>query len=96
MSLTHFDVQEHVATITLNRPKAMNALNPELRFELSERFNEVEAREDIWLAIVTGAGERAFCAGADLKHFALEREASDEQRAAWADMAAQTRPLNHR
>ncbi len=96
MSLTQFDVQEHVATITLNRPEAMNALNPELRFELSERFNEVEARDDIWLAIVTGAGERAFCAGADLKHFALEREASEEQRALWADMAARTRPLNQR
>ena len=66
--LSTFEVDGHVARITLNRPEAMNSLNPELRWELSQHYDEVERNDDIWLAVVTGAGERAFCAGADLKH----------------------------
>ena len=96
MSVSQFAVQDHVAYITLNRPEAMNALNPDLRWALSQHFDEVEANDDIWLAVVTGAGERAFCAGADLKHRALEREADEAQRAAWAKLTAETTPLNQR
>ena len=96
MSIVDWYVSNHVATITLNRPEAMNALNPELRFELSQCFDTVEADPDIWLAVVTGAGERAFCAGADLKHRAIERDATAEQKAAWAEMTANTTPLNQR
>ncbi len=96
MAIVEWQVSNHVATITLNRPEAMNALNPDLRFELSQCFDRVEADPDIWLAVVTGAGERAFCAGADLKHRAIEREATEEQRAQWAEMAANTTPLNQR
>ena len=85
-----------VLVITLNRPEAMNSLNPELRYELSRHYDEVERNDDIWLAIVTGAGERAFCAGADLKHRARERAASVEQRTYWADLAKDTRSLIER
>lgn len=96
MAIAELDVRDRVAYVTLNRPEAMNALNPELRFALSEIWDRVEADDDIWLAVVTGAGDRAFCAGADLKHRAIEREATDEQRQAWADMQAKTKPLNTR
>ncbi len=94
--VTNFEIRDRVAYITLNRPKAMNALNPELRWELSRYFDEVESNDEIWLAVVTGAGDRAFCAGADLKHRAVERDADDEQRARWARMEAETTPLNLR
>lgn len=94
--VTNFEIRDRVAYITLNRPKAMNALNPELRCELSRHFDEVESNDEIWLAVVTGAGDRAFCAGADLKHRAVERDADDEQRARWARMEAETTPLNLR
>jgi enoyl-CoA hydratase/carnithine racemase len=96
MSISEFSVTDHVAHITLNRPDAMNALNPELRFALSQHFDEVEQNENIWLAVVTGAGERAFCAGADLKHRSIERKASSEQRAEWARMERATTPLTQR
>ena len=95
-SVCEMTVADHVAWITLNRPDAMNALNPALRFELSRCWDEIERNDDIWVAVVTGAGTRAFCAGADLKHRALEREAPDEQRKRWSDMAANTTPLNER
>lgn len=94
--VTEFHVDGHVAHILLNRPEAMNSLNPDLRWELSRRFDEVERNDEIWLAVVTGAGKRAFCAGADLKHRAREREATAEQRAEWARKAAETKSLTER
>jgi enoyl-CoA hydratase/carnithine racemase len=56
----------HVATITYNRPRALNAINGELRQGLNAAWNRFREDEDAWVAIVTGAG-RAFCVGADLK-----------------------------
>jgi enoyl-CoA hydratase len=55
-----------VATVTLNRPDAMNAFSTELRLTLGRAFRELQADPEIRVAIVTGAG-RAFCAGMDLK-----------------------------
>jgi len=57
----------HITVVTLNRPSVMNALHKPAHFELHEVFNEFAADPDQWLAIVTGAGDRAFCAGNDLK-----------------------------
>lgn len=94
--VTRFEVSGHVATITLHRPDAMNALNPELRHALSQHFDEVERNDDIWIAVVTGAGSKAFCAGADLKHRAIERDASEAQKQHWLELLRQTRPLNER
>ena len=56
-----------VTIVTLNRPEAMNALNSAIHWELDEAFNDFAADPDQWAAILTGAGERAFCAGSDLK-----------------------------
>ena len=96
LTVSTLDVRDHVAFVTLDRPEAMNSLNPQLRWELSKIFDEVERNDDIWVAVITGAGERAFCAGADLKHRAIERDASDAERARWAVQAAETRSLIER
>jgi len=93
---TLFEVKDKVAWITLNRPQAMNSLNPELRWQLSEHMNEVANNEDIWLAVITGAGDKAFCAGADLKQRALEQTASAEQLANWRQLARETRHIIER
>lgn len=95
-NVTTFEVEDHVATITLNRPDAMNALNPDLRWSLSQHFDEVERNDNIWIAVVTGAGNKAFCAGADLKHRAIERDSSDDQKAHWQKLLDETTPLNER
>ena len=60
-------VAGHVTIVTLNRPAVMNALHKPAHFELHEVFNAFAADPDQWVAIVTGAGDRAFCAGNDLK-----------------------------
>ena len=60
-----YEVDGHTATITLNRPEALNALSPHMITELRAAYDEAENDDDIWLMIVTGTG-RAFCTGADV------------------------------
>jgi E-phenylitaconyl-CoA hydratase len=61
-----YELDGHVATITYNRPEALNAINAEMRVALNHAFARFRDEEDAWVAIVTGAG-RAFCAGADMR-----------------------------
>jgi enoyl-CoA hydratase/carnithine racemase len=53
--------------VTINRPEVMNALHSEAHWEFDRVWNEFAAREDLWVGIITGAGNRAFSAGNDLK-----------------------------
>lgn len=62
-----FTVQGRVAVITLNRPEALNAINGATWQALGEAFERFSQDPELWVAVITGAGERAFCAGADLK-----------------------------
>jgi len=82
MSYDHviYEKHGHVARVTLNRPERMNALDAHSHAELIEIFDDFAADPDLWLGIVTGAGERAFCAGNDLKATA-EASAQGEVRA---------------
>ncbi len=59
-------VENRVARLTLNRPKALNAMNLEMMMELRALVDEMDAREDVSVVVMQGAG-RAFCAGMDLK-----------------------------
>jgi enoyl-CoA hydratase/carnithine racemase len=62
-----YDKRGHVAWITFNRPEVMNALHPPCHDELDRIWNDFAADRDSWVAILTGAGDRAFSAGNDLK-----------------------------
>ena len=62
-----FVVDGHVATITLNRPHKLNAVTPEMSDAIVTAVESVNASDSIRCVIVTGAGERAFCAGSDIK-----------------------------
>src|SRR5215218_5811657 len=62
----HYEVQEHVATIRLDRPEALNSINREMNEQLARTWARFRDDEDAWVAILTGTGDRAFCAGADL------------------------------
>ena len=70
-----YEVRDRIAYITLNRPEAMNALNAAVRQGLNESLLSFRDDPDAWVAIMTGAGERAFSAGADLKEMSASREA---------------------
>src|SRR5215831_21159908 len=60
-------VQDHIAVAVLNRPEAMNAFDPEMREALYRLWDQVQEDDDIRVLIITGAGEKAFCTGSDLK-----------------------------
>lgn len=64
---TLYEKRDGIATITINRPQAMNALNDETVQELLSRFEDVEKDKNIRVIVITGAGGKAFCAGLDLK-----------------------------
>ncbi|SIR78767.1 enoyl-CoA hydratase/isomerase family protein [Pseudacidovorax sp. RU35E] len=62
-----YTVQDGVAVVTLNRPEAMNSIDPESNEQLLSIWDEVSNNEDVRVLVLTGSGERAFCTGADLK-----------------------------
>jgi enoyl-CoA hydratase len=65
-----FEVNQGIGTITVNRPKALNALNGALLGELSQALDEIAADEDIRVLVLTGAGDKSFVAGADITELA--------------------------
>ncbi len=67
MSILLKEERDGVLLLTLNRPEAMNALSNALSTEMAQTLATISARRDLRAVIITGAGERAFCAGADLK-----------------------------
>jgi enoyl-CoA hydratase/carnithine racemase len=69
MSELCFEKQDHVVTLTINRPDRMNTISVGMLSELSERLLEADADPDARVVVITGAG-RAFCAGLDLKEAA--------------------------
>lgn len=66
MSL-QYEKRGKIVIITLNRPEVLNALDPETYEEFSEACIDFGDDDNVWVAIITGAGEKAFCVGADLK-----------------------------
>jgi enoyl-CoA hydratase/carnithine racemase len=68
MSNVLFEVRDRVARVTLNRPASMNAVDGETEQELQRIWSAIEADRDVRVVVLTGAGERAFCAGSDMKN----------------------------
>ena len=62
-----YEKSDGIATITINRPKALNALNEETIPEFFSSLEDAEKDENVRVIVITGAGEKAFCAGLDLK-----------------------------
>jgi len=71
-----YEKRGHIATVTINRPRVMNALHPPAHADLARVWDDYIADGDLWVAILTGAGDRAFSAGSDLKYRVTE---ADEQ-----------------
>src|SRR5690349_12234233 len=74
-----------VAVVTLNRPEAMNAMSKALRSELYRAMVALDADPDVSVVILTGAGERAFTAGLDLKELGSDPKAMSAANAEGAD-----------
>lgn len=61
-----FEVKDHIAFVTINRPEKLNALNNQTMLELKDVFTKIKNDNDIYVVIITGSGEKAFVAGADI------------------------------
>jgi enoyl-CoA hydratase/carnithine racemase len=59
---------DNLLIVTINRPERMNALHPPGNAEMAQVFDDFQANPDLWVAIITGEGDRAFCAGNDLRY----------------------------
>ncbi len=78
----------HLLTIHLNRPERMNALHPPANGELAEAFDGFVSDDDLWVAIITGSGDRAFSAGNDLKYQAEGGDMSAQPASGFAGLTA--------
>jgi crotonobetainyl-CoA hydratase len=67
MSDVEFTKDGHVAKVRLNRPKALNSVTPEMDQMLLDAWTEINRDPEIWVAVLSAEGEKAFCAGADIK-----------------------------
>lgn len=90
------DSTEHVLTVTIDRPEVLNSLHPAASFELAQVFDEFESDALHRVAIITGAGERAFCAGLDLKSQATSDRLPDAPLTGFAGLTERyggTKPI---
>jgi E-phenylitaconyl-CoA hydratase len=67
MATVELTIEERIAVVRLNRPEAMNSVDPEMRKLLHSTWERIATDDNIRVAIITGAGEKAFCTGSDLK-----------------------------
>jgi 2-(1,2-epoxy-1,2-dihydrophenyl)acetyl-CoA isomerase len=83
-----YSVENRIATITLNRPDRYNALNNKLSYEIIDVFRQVNRDKDVRAVVLTGAGDKAFCSGQDLKDVAgVERSLGESVRNRYNPMA---------
>ncbi|WP_304526113.1 enoyl-CoA hydratase-related protein [Halomonas sp. I5-271120] len=83
----HLAIDAGIARLTMNRPKALNALNSALLSELAGILDDLEARDDLRAVLITGEGEKAFVAGADIAEM---RDKTPDEARAFASQALNT------
>jgi len=86
-----YEKEGHIAFFTIDRPEARNAVNLEVKRKLAETMADFRDDPNLWVGIITGTGEKAFCAGADIKEtLPWEKEHRDQP---WASPATPLRGL---
>jgi enoyl-CoA hydratase/carnithine racemase len=93
MPVVHYEKRDKTAIITLNRPEVLNALNSEVWRLLIEAWQKVADDPDVWTAILTGAGERAFSAGADLKEMTERRAQAERENRPFVSSLPEVSPV---
>ena len=89
MALLEYSKEGRIATFTINRPDAMNALNLQVVKELSDAMIDFRDNDELWVGILTGGGDKAFCAGADIKE--LLPYLRENSQKIWAFSSTHTR-----
>ena len=98
MSDILYEVNGHVATLTINRPQAYNAMGSLAHFELSQALDDIAQDDNIRAVVLTGAGDKAFSAGRDLKELAAYPHMSAQEQAVvderWQQLTRLTNRFN--
>jgi enoyl-CoA hydratase len=63
-----YEIVDRIAYVTIDRPEVLNAINPAVRKGVIEAVSDASVNPDVWVVVLRGSGDRAFCAGNDLKH----------------------------
>jgi enoyl-CoA hydratase/carnithine racemase len=93
LAVINIERRGRVALIEINRPEVRNCVDDEVTESLDRAFDEFEADDDVWACVITGAGDRAFCAGQDLKAVASgARGTRYRSRYGWAGLARREFP----
>jgi crotonobetainyl-CoA hydratase len=77
------ELREHVLLVTINRPDARNAVNAKVTLGIGEALDYADGHDDVWVVIITGSGDRSFCAGQDLKEAAASVHLDDPRTERW-------------
>jgi len=93
MSVVLYEKRDHTVIVTINRPEAMNAINGEVRKGLHEAMVHFRDDEDARTAIVTGAGDKSFSAGADLKEMSTRQQEGGSSEMWGLSLPAQLRQM---
>ena len=80
MAVIEYEVRDKIAYVTLNRPRSLNAINKEMARTWNEVWERFRDDDDAWTAILTGAGDRSFCSGADLKEIRADHDSGTRDR----------------
>src|SRR5215469_9396627 len=89
--MVDYEVLGNVGIITINRPEARNAVNADVANGIEAAIDKIEADDDVWVGVITGAGP-VFCAGADLKAIAAGKAGEIQtQRGGFAGIASRER-----
>jgi E-phenylitaconyl-CoA hydratase len=83
MTAVPYEKHDRIAYVTINRPEAMNAINAEVRRGLAAAFDDFRRDPETWVAIVTGTGDKAFSAGADLKEMSQRSQSAGGGQGFW-------------
>ena len=77
MSEITYEKKDHIALVTINRPDVHNSMDPSAEKEMAAVWLDFREDDDLWVAILTGAGHKAFCTGGDLKAYLPARMAGE-------------------
>lgn len=77
------ELYEHVLLVTINRPEARNAVNTKVALGIGEALDYADEHPEVWVVIITGAGDKSFCAGQDLKEAAAGIHLDDPRAERW-------------
>lgn len=86
-----YEKKNNIAVMTFNRPDSMNALGGELTQGLYDSLVDFSNDPNLWVGVLTGAGDKAFCAGADLKRTKFSREEGSTERSLWHTIVRELR-----